>query len=187
MILYFNARTIKSGSGGVQKWAREVLGAISELSKSQDFNFELVEISPKLPIFLNGPLAYIWEQLFLPLRIKNNGVLLSPGNVGPILVRDQCIVVHDLLPLMFPIHYSKKYVFAIKLIYRLLLKRVSHIVTVSDQQKSLIEELYNISSNKITNAGAGVQVTKLHQIDMNNEKNEVANSRKPLPTSTYQH
>lgn len=77
-----NCRFALGSLTGVQRVAMRIAGGV---------NAE--RILP--PRFASGVLGHMWEQFALPLQCGNR-LLLSPANTGPVAVRNQILVVHDL-------------------------------------------------------------------------------------------
>ena len=165
MKILFNGRTIAGGSGGVQKWSGEIHAAMIRLANDKDTRFAIESLAPKNKLFFNGVAAYAWEQFYLPTHLDKSTLLFSPGNVGPVLVKNQAIVIHDLIPFEYPEEYSKNYRTGLKMIYKTLLPKVSYIFTVSNQQKELISNTFEIDIHNITNVGAGVRTRESTTIE----------------------
>jgi glycosyltransferase involved in cell wall biosynthesis len=149
--LVFNARNIFFGSGGTSKWSSEVLSALEQTAI-----VDVRVVSPGHRRLGSGVGGYFWEQLILPLKVRKNEILVSPSNLGPILVKNQALVVHDLLPMTNPDDFSRSYSRVLRLIYTLMLHRVKFIFTVSEQVRSSIENIYPKTRDRVVVIGGGV-------------------------------
>lgn len=85
------------------------------------------------------PLSEIWEQLVLPLRSLGR-LLVSPANSGPLLKRNQLLIVHDLAPFVGPEWYSRWYRIKARLMVDWLAPRVRLLSTVSETSRRRLSE-----------------------------------------------
>jgi glycosyltransferase involved in cell wall biosynthesis len=123
---------------GVQRVAHEL---VKELSKSKEIR---VIDNP-----FSGIAGHLYEQLILPFKLKNNEVLISPINLGPIFVKNQIVVIHDVATFDHPEWFSKGFSLFYKIIIPILVKRAKAIVTVSEFSKRRIIELFDADESKI--------------------------------------
>lgn len=90
----------------------------------------------------------LWEQIDLPYQSKD-GLLFSPGNIGPYFHPNQVVTLHDTSVFAFPEAYS----FTFRLKYRLILQRMGkiarRIITVSNFSKRELMRWCGIPSEKI--------------------------------------
>lgn len=147
--LTINGRFLAQPITGVQRYAREITAGLDQLLAAHppggvpaarlvvpagtkpDLALKAVPISEtKLG---GGP---FWTQFVLPL-IKQ-GVLLSLGNIGPILALNQIVCIHDLNTFLAPESYSA----AFRLYYRTMLgplaRNAALVVTVSNFSADMI-------------------------------------------------
>ena len=145
-MISINGRNVSSEKNtGVQRYTREIL-------RHSDLKGCKVIYSP--PWLSSGTPGYLWEQFVLPIRAK--GTLWSPANLGPIFYRNQILTVHDVSPFDHPEWFSREYVRMQKIILPVLLRRVKHIITVSEYSKSRIIENFQIEGKKISVIPLGV-------------------------------
>lgn len=79
-----NTRNITAPLTGVQRYTVEMLRELAD------------EVAPAGPwLNLRGKLGHLWEQTVLPSKVYGR-LLWSPGNTGPLAVRNQVVTVHDL-------------------------------------------------------------------------------------------
>ena len=123
---------------GVQRVAHEL---VKELSKRKEIK---VINNP-----YSGIVGHLYEQLVLPFKLSNNEILISPINLGPIVVRNQIVIIHDVATFDHPEWFSKSFSFFYKLIIPILVKRAKAIVTVSEFSKRRIIELFDADESKI--------------------------------------
>lgn len=160
-LIVVNARFVTQELSGVQRFA-------SEIALKLKFLFDdIVFVSPKdiiqqdlakslsvktdLPFsFLKG---HLWEQISLPFYLasqKFKTLLISLCNTGPILIRSQIYTLHDIGFKIYPQWYSKFFSKVYNIMVPILLKKSSHIITVSETSKSRIANAFKIDKRKIS-------------------------------------
>lgn len=144
-----NTRSISTGRSttGVQRWARAVttrLVGAESLGPSANSS---------------GPVGHAWEQIILPARFKLSraDVLLSPANWGPVAVRSQVVVVHDVAPALFPDTFPSAYVRQFKLLLPLLSRRAT-LATVSERSKVDLCRILNLAPADVQVLGCGAEL-----------------------------
>jgi glycosyltransferase involved in cell wall biosynthesis len=139
-----NVRTLKSAMTGVQRYARSV---------KNNLTIPVDEIAPSGRG--GGMIGHFWEQFILPLALKNR-LLWSPGNTGPLLVKNQVATILDLSvsdhPEWFKPSYSRWYRFFTPR----LAARCKRIITISEFSKSRILAHCPVSPDKIVVTYLGV-------------------------------
>ena len=112
--------------------------------------------------FDRGPFAsvlrFLWNQIVLPLRVMRDGVdMIFSQNVDGMLWPPvpQVLVVHDIIPLLYPEEAPRLHEYYKFLVPRLM-RRVDCLVTVSDASRKDLARHYGISSDKISVACDGV-------------------------------
>ena len=50
-----------------------------------------------------------WEQFILPLKVTIADLLWSPANSGPLLISNQVVTIHDVIPLEHPEWFNSLY------------------------------------------------------------------------------
>lgn len=100
----------------------------------------------KIGRWLKGSL---WEQLLLPFAIRGR-TLLSLCNMGPLFVRRQIVMMHDVAIYDLPENYSWKYRLWYRVAFSLLKRNASHIVTVSEFSKTRIMKRLGVDASRIS-------------------------------------
>ncbi|QFS84998.1 glycosyltransferase family 1 protein [Roseivivax sp. THAF197b] len=145
MSLAINARFLTQPVSGVQRYAREVLGALDALLVEDP---ELAQrlgpvtaYTPHRPVadpdwsqikleVLEGARSHLWEQTTL-LRATRQTRLLSLGNSGPLLHPHQIVAFHDTHLWDMPDAYDWRYRLWHKTLRGPLARRAAKTVTVS--------------------------------------------------------
>jgi len=119
--------------------------ALTHFSKKERDNLEIVDkkVSPDY-----GFKGHILRLLYTN-RLKGKILNLSQLEIS-FWNKKQIVVVHDIIPLLFPKYHKKQYHFFKYILPFILKYRVSHIVTVSNHTKELLINKYKISNDKIT-------------------------------------
>src|SRR5512140_2588334 len=86
-----NGRFLKRRITGVERYGREVLHLLGDECRVAGPGRDL-----------GGLGGHAWEQLILPTRLNSHSVLLSLANTGPLIVRNQVLVIHDLSAVEHP-------------------------------------------------------------------------------------
>lgn len=96
--------------------------------------------------------SHVWEQLFLPfffLKIGGNNLLINFTGIGPIVLKNKIMTIHDLAFMVNPKWYSSSYIFLYKTLTPLSAATSLKILTVSEFSKNEIIRLLNIKKEKI--------------------------------------
>jgi len=144
MSLFINARFLTQPASGVQRYARELLGALDRrLEADPELRGELGDVVALHPggaadpgwariglRHLSGGSGHVWEQGAL-WRATRDGVLLSLGNSGPVLHGAHVLALHDANIYDIPEAYSIRYRQWHKLLRPILARRAAALMTVS--------------------------------------------------------
>lgn len=137
--IVLNGRFLGLPLTGVNRYAQEVWARLpSERARA---------IEPGAP--LSGWKAFLWEQSVLPLKMQRGETLLSLTNLGPVSVRRQILVIHDVSPLDHPEWTSRSFAKTFQVLLPLLSKRVAVCVTDSEFSKKRIVERLRLDANAV--------------------------------------
>lgn len=149
--LLINGRFLVQQATGVQRVAREIAAEIDALLDRGELDADVTLLVPagrwvqELSLkhikveTVGRSQGFVWEQLELPRHLRGD-VLLSLGNSAPLralLRRDLrvAVMIHDVSFLDFPGAYKLSYRQAHRSLLPLLLRRASHIFTVSETER----------------------------------------------------
>ncbi len=138
-----NGRFLDQGLTGVQRYAREIVGALDRLlieghPLCQDLEIELVmprgascdldlnRIRPRTVGRLSG---HLWEQLELPFAAGDR--LLSLCNTGPVLASRHIVCIHDANTRIVPESYSLPFRLVYRVLHPVLGTAAARVTTVS--------------------------------------------------------
>jgi glycosyltransferase involved in cell wall biosynthesis len=137
---------LKKRISGVERYAHEVINRIGDV-----LSLELLKPEKRSTSY-----EHFWEQCLLPLSLKERPLLFNPCNLAPAFYSRNIVVLHDVIPLVYPKFYS----FGFRSYYRLLLPMIArkavHILTVSKFSKQEIIRFLGIPEKKISVVYSGV-------------------------------
>jgi glycosyltransferase involved in cell wall biosynthesis len=113
--------------------------------------------------------AHAWEQLVLPAKVRGQ-LLWSPGNTGPLATAAQVVTIHDVAMLEHPEWFSPLFASWYRHLIPRLVKRVAHVMTVSEFSKGEIVERCGIPPEKVTVAPCAVDGSWLRSHDGGSSK-----------------
>ncbi|MBC2606268.1 glycosyltransferase family 4 protein [Pelagicoccus albus] len=134
-----NMRSAMGALTGVQRYAIEVF---KRLDKESCRSVAPAEI-------LGSMKGHLWEQCTLPKEVSNSSLLWSPGNVGPLRVRNQVVTIHDATTFDHPEWFDRKFSLWYRFLLPRLAKRVKGIITVSEDSKRRLAGHLGVSAEKI--------------------------------------
>ena len=144
-MIFVNGRLIRDYTMGVSRYTNELVNRFSDKAHL---------IKPE-GLAKKGK-GLLWEQLLLPRKIRENDLLWSPANTGPILVENQVITIHDLIPYDHPEWYSQAYSIYYKNLSPRITKVVKKIITDSNYSKKRIIDQFNVPKSKVVVIPLGV-------------------------------
>jgi len=97
------------------------------------------------------------KRLAFTNKLKGKVLNLSQLEIS-FFNKNQIVVVHDIIPLLFPTFHKKQYHFFKYILPWILKRRVKHIVTVSEHTKELLVNIYGIDESKISVIYNGVDI-----------------------------
>jgi glycosyltransferase involved in cell wall biosynthesis len=133
-----NARFYSHRPTGMQRYAIEM---------SQRFADHLHPVRPAAA--LCGPPGHVWEQLYLPAAVRGR-MLWSPNNTGPLAVSRQVCTIHDLIPIDHPEWFNRRFAAWYAWLLPRLVKRVQHIIAISEFTKHRLVERFRVPEAKVT-------------------------------------
>ncbi len=139
-----NTRNVSAPLTGVQRYTQELLQRAPE---------GVTEIAP--PYALPKSAGHLWEQYVLPLHSRN-ATLWSPGNTGPLAVRNQVLTIHDLATIDHPEWFSRRFATWYNFLLPKLVQRVAHVITISHFTKQRLMERCAVSEDHISVIPNGV-------------------------------
>ena len=160
--LTINGRFLTQNLTGVQRYCREIVSSLDNLLQDEQWRAALtakiivpsagahcldlhaIGVQPTLGR-VGGP---AWTQCVLP--ILSRGVLLSLGNIGPVVSSNHVICIHDLNTYLAPESYSTAFRIYYRTILPILAKRAARVVTVSNFSARMLDEFKLCPLDKIT-------------------------------------
>lgn len=94
--------------------------------------------------------GHAWEQLQLPSALRKDDLLLSPANTGPLRVRRQVVVVHDLAVIHHPEWFDRRFARWYEFLLPRLTRRVARVITVSSTSSLDLQQTYSLGPGHVT-------------------------------------
>lgn len=154
MALVINGRFLLRPITGVERYGRMLLQVIAKewpdsrvvIPASGDHEVDTCGLEV---VRLTGLGGHAWEQLRLPSAVGKHDLLLSPANTGPLRVRRQVVVVHDLAVIHHPEWFDRRFVRWYEFLLPRLTRRVARVVTVSSNSKLDLELTYSLKGEHV--------------------------------------
>lgn len=154
MALVINGRFLLRPTTGVERYGRMLLQVIAKewpdsrvvIPASGDDEVDACGLEV---VRLTGLGGHAWEQLRLPSAVGKQDLLLSPANTGPLRVRHQVVVVHDLAVIHHPEWFDRRFARWYEFLLPRLTRRVAHVVTVSSNSKLDLERTYSLNGDHV--------------------------------------
>jgi glycosyltransferase involved in cell wall biosynthesis len=157
-----NGRFLTQPMTGVQRFATEVLKAIDGLIDSGEWGglagrIEILappaarDLSlPHIPMRRCGiGGGYFWEQAELPFYARGR-LLLNFCGLGPVVTRNQIVVVHDATPMALPGNFTAPFRAAYKFLIPRLCRRALRTATVSEFSRREIGKWYGVDVSNMS-------------------------------------
>jgi len=133
-----NGRCFTRRITGVERYAHEI-------SKRMEPNPRII-----MPGKILGQISgHLWEQFILPSQLKNDEVLWSPANTSTWTIRRQAVTIHDASVFDHPEWFRSSFAAWTRLSWKILVKRVEAIITVSNFSRARLKYHLGISEHKI--------------------------------------
>ena len=127
--------------------------AIIHFSKKELKNLKIVSKNISPDYKFKGHL----KRLIFTNSLKGNILNLSQLEVS-FWNKNQIVVVHDIIPLLFPEYHKKQYHFFKYILPFVLKNKTKKIITVSNHTRELLIKFYNVDSKKIEVIYNGVDI-----------------------------
>lgn len=156
MRVIVNCRFLTQPITGVQRFAEEItkrlpqeLSDVTLVAPDEPLRHEeLGGVSVERIGRLHG---HLWEQIELPRYVRRqNGFLLSLANTGPIGLREQLAVIHDITWARMPQSYSRGFRLWYRFMTGRLVRRARALATVSEFSREDIASYWGINPARFT-------------------------------------
>jgi glycosyltransferase involved in cell wall biosynthesis len=167
-VLAVNGRVLTMTRTGVQRYAVEVLPHLAArlgrrlvviVPPDRLVDGDQLDATAFEPVSTwHGAGGHWWEQRQLPRLFRESGadVLWSPCNWGPLPVRTQVPVIHDLGPLVQPAHFTRSYRRVARALLPALIRRSPLVATPSRRVRAEILGRFGIPDERVVVAPPGV-------------------------------
>ncbi len=155
MAIVFNGRCLTRPVGGVERYARMLLDLLADGPRPVRVVLpadapEDRGIPASLTVERRGRMhGHAWEQLVLPRCVGPDDILLSPANTGPLRVRRQLVVVHDLAFLHHPELFDPRFARWYGFLLPRLVRRCSGVITVSGTMRTELKATFGLGADRV--------------------------------------
>lgn len=154
MALLINGRSLLRPVTGVERYAHMLVRVIAkEWPDTRVIIPGSVEKDPEVHgleiVRVRGKGGHAWEQLLLPKAVGKGDLLLSPANTGPLRVRRQLVVVHDLAVIHHPEWFDRRFAKWYGFLLPRLTRRVAKVLTVSRYSALDLERTFDLPAPRI--------------------------------------
>lgn len=159
--LTINGRVFSQNLTGVPRHAREIVAGLDTRLQTEPLRSSIsakivIPAGAACPLNLSAiavqetrdPGGPLWTQFVLPALTQ--GVLLSLGNIGPVIASNHIVCIHDANAYLAPESYSRLFRLYYGTILPILAKRAVHVVTVSNFSARMLNEFGLCPLEKIT-------------------------------------
>jgi glycosyltransferase involved in cell wall biosynthesis len=155
MNTYINARFLTQPLTGVQRYAVELSLRLKEMDSPVRFlcpkNVIHHDLFKKLDAKVIGrTTGHLWEQMTLPLHLKNSDLLVNFCNTAPLFHKNQVVTIHDIGFNVYPQSHPTGFVLFYKFLFSRIMKSSKHIITVSNFSKQEITRHYRVTNEKVS-------------------------------------
>ncbi|HUT60217.1 MAG TPA: glycosyltransferase family 1 protein [Phycisphaerae bacterium] len=164
-----NSRFLTQPLTGVQRYCCELLKAVERGIESGRLDSQHCRIrllcprgprrDPGLRRLAVQPLgllrSHLWEQIELPLMVGPR-LLFSPGNTGPLAVRRQVVVIHDMSAFDVPAAFRTAFGRWYRWLVPRLVRRATRVVAVSEFTRSRIIHWTGVERDRVVVIRHGV-------------------------------
>jgi glycosyltransferase involved in cell wall biosynthesis len=157
-----NGRFLSQPLTGVQRYGREIVGALDSLVAEKAHSIKLIipnEARQSIDLrnieikALGVGRGHAWEQSMLPLR--HSGLLLNLCNTAPALGNNRVVCIHDANVFLAAESYSRSFRVFYKMLQPLISRRSTFVTTVSEDAASKISDHLNVARDRIKIAPNG--------------------------------
>jgi glycosyltransferase involved in cell wall biosynthesis len=156
--LLINGKWLAAHQTGVQRYsgevARRILQDVPSSRVVAPADAVLPDWLPDERVIRSRATGFLFEQVALPW-IARRFMLLNLAASAPLVTREQLVMMPDALVARYPETYSKRFVLWYRLMYRVLVVRARHIVTISKFSRSELADVLGVAKSRFVLAPAG--------------------------------
>lgn len=142
-----NTRSLDRRLSGVERYTSEVARRFGSRARREAPGRSLTK-----------GLGHFWEQVILPLKIRDGELLWSPANIGPLSVSSQVLTLHDINVLEHPEWFHPAFAAWYRWALPRLVRRVRRVLTVSEHSRERILSYFSLPENQVVAIPGGVDL-----------------------------
>lgn len=153
MAIVFNGRSLLRPITGVERYAHALLPLLA--AERPDTRIAVPVDAPPfdahgLEVVRTGHArGHRWEQVQLPRAVGRDDLLLSPANTGPLRVRQQALVLHDLAFLDAPAGFAPAMRWWYRALVPRLVERCATVITPSAPVREAIIARFSVAEQHV--------------------------------------
>ncbi|WP_369140798.1 glycosyltransferase [Modestobacter versicolor] len=157
---FVNGKWLAQAASGTQRYATQVMLAVRRSATAGrptlvvPADAVLPDWTDDFPVLRSRLRGMLFEQLALPW-LTRAGHLYSLAGPAPLVKRDQTVVMHDATPFRHPETFRRAFVLWYQLLYRVLARRASRVLTVSEFSRSELSAVLGVPTTRFGLAPCG--------------------------------
>ncbi len=168
--VYINGKFLGQATTGAQRFSMGILLALDALLLLNNESVKLIDFTLVIPsgiksrtpplkqiktIELPGLASHLWEQITLPLYVKNS-LLVNLSGSAPMFKRNQLFTIFDAAIFDFPQAYSKKFLTWYKIQFKLQSMFSLGLITISEFSRDRLCLHLGVTRDKFTILPCGI-------------------------------
>lgn len=158
MPVVINGKWLAATPTGVQRYsgelARRIMSADAAARVIVPSNALLPEWLPASRVTRSRLRGFAFEQIALPW-LARGATLLSLAASAPLIKRDHVVMMPDALVARYPETFSRRFVLWYTLMYRVLVRRARHLITISEFSRRELADVLRVAPERFTLVYAG--------------------------------
>lgn len=160
MTVYVNGKWLAQSPSGTQRYATEVMRAVSSTPAASQITLVLPKDAVEPPWSSNFPVVrsrfrgVFFEQVVLPWLARGKH-LYSMCGPAPVVKRDQTLVMHDANTFRFPSSFRLAFVIWQRLMYTVLSRTAKRVLTVSSFSRAELASVLHVAHDRFELAPCG--------------------------------
>lgn len=149
--IVLNGKWLAATATGVQRYAGELARRILERDAAATVIMPADAVRPDwLPehrVVVSRTRRALFEQVALPWHARRK-TLLSLAASGPLIARDQLVMIPDAITARYPGSYSRRFVIWYRLLHRVLARRARHVITISEFSRRELADVLGVPEER---------------------------------------
>jgi glycosyltransferase involved in cell wall biosynthesis len=149
--IVLNGKWLAATATGVQRYAGELARRILERDAAATVIMPSDAVRPDwVPehrVVVSRTHGFVFEQLALPWLARGK-LLLSLAASGPLVTREQLVMIPDAITARFPGTYSRQFVAWYAVLHRALARRARYVITISEFSRRELADVLGVAEER---------------------------------------